>query len=543
MLSAGLMLAACGGSAPAGPADLVLYNGKIFTASDAKPWAQAILIRGDRIFRVGTTAEVQSSASKGARSIDLEGRVVVPGFNDAHDHVSAAQPGVVVPTVTDPLPEPSFALVADSLAAAVARTPAGTRLEVLVGERVLSDPKARRAALDRIAPKHPVALVAWTGHGRILNSLALAAEGLTDSVVDPLGGRFDRDHGRLTGLIEEYASYGMMAPRGVSDSAVTAAFRARADAAVSLGITSIQDMTTSLTPEQVGRLAGSLDLPVRLRLIRFPMTSPAGRVIAPWRALMSLPNGRVTISGTKYILDGTPVERLATLRAPYDDRPGYYGRLNFPPDTLKALLAEILAAHDQPIIHAVGDSAIALILSTMTGLAPDSVWRKLRPRIEHGEGVAPDLYRRALDLGIIVVQNPTHLGLGPVAAARYGPARMAVLQPLASLLKQGIRVALASDGPQNPFLNLMLAVIHPDNPAEKLTMEQAVRAYTNGSAYAEFQEGEKGRLEPGLLADLAVLSQDIFTVSPDKLPGTHSVLTLVGGRAVFDPEGRTTPRR
>ena len=256
ILSAGLMLAACGGSAPAGPADLVLYNGKIFTASDAKPWAQAILIRGDRIFLVGTTAEVRSSASKGARSIDLEGRVVVPGFNDAHDHVSAAQPGMVVPTVTDPLPEPSFALVADSLAAAVARTPAGTRLEVMVGERVLSDPKARRNALDRIAPKHPVALVAWTGHGRILNSLALAAEGLTDSVVDPLGGRFDRDHGRLTGLIEEYASYGMMAPRGVSDSAVTAAFRARADSAVSLGITSIQDMTTSLTPEQVGRLAG-----------------------------------------------------------------------------------------------------------------------------------------------------------------------------------------------------------------------------------------------------------------------------------------------
>lgn len=273
------------------------------------------------------------------------------------------------------------------------------------------------------------------------------------------------------------------------------------------------------------------------------MTSPAGRVIAPWRALTSPPNGRVTISGTKYILDGTPVERLATLRAPYDDRPGYYGRLNFPPDTLKALLAEILAAHDQPIIHAVGDSAIALILSTMTGLAPDSVWRKLRPRIEHGEGVAPDLYLRALDLGIIVVQNPTHLGLGPVAAARYGPARMAVLQPLKSLLAQGIVVALASDGPQNPFLNLMLAVIHPDNPAEKLTMEQAVRAYTNGSAYAEFQEGEKGRLEPGLLADLAVLSQDIFTVSPDKLPGTHSVLTLVGGRAVFDPEGRIAPRR
>ena len=533
-------LATCARSGPPGPTELVLYNGKIFTSTLDQPWAEALSIVGERIVRVGTTAEVRAKASKGARSIDLEGRVVVPGFNDAHDHIGAAEPAVMVATVTDPLPEPAFGLVADSLAAAVVRTPAGTRLEVLVGERVFSDPNARRATLDRIAPKHPVALVAWTGHGQIYNSMALAAAGIGDTIRDPLGGRFERRNGRLTGLIEEYAGFRLMIPRGATDSSVRAAFRARAESAVSLGITSIQDMATSLEPEQVERLADSLDLPVRLRLIRFPMTTPTGRLIAPWRAIPTRKTGRVTISGTKYILDGTPVERLAVLRAPYSDRAGWYGRLDFPPDTLKAMLAEILAAGDQPIIHAVGDSAVGLVLSTLTALAPDSVWVRLRPRIEHGEGLSPDQYRRAVQLGVVVVQNPTHLGLGAVAAARYGPARMKILQPLKSLLKEGIVLGLASDGPQNPFLNLMLAVIHPDNPAEKLTMEEAVRAYTYGSAYAEFLEGEKGRLAPGLLADLAVLSQDIFTVLPDKLPGTHSVLTLVGGRAVFDPEGRMT---
>lgn len=530
-------LAACAGDESPGTAELVLYNGKIFTSSVEKPWAEAILIHGERIVAVGTSAEVRAKAAKGARSIDLAGRVVVPGFNDAHDHIGAAEPAVMVPTVTDPLPEPSFALVADSLTAAVARNPAGTRLEVLVGERVFSDPNARRATLDRIAPMHPVVLVAWTGHGKIYNSAALAAAGVGDTIQDPLGGRFERKNGRLTGLIEEYAGFRLMVPGGMPDSMVRAAFRARADSAVRVGITSIQDMTTSLEPGQIAGLADSLDLPVRLRLIRLPMTTPAGRDIVPWRAIPTRRSGRVTISGTKYILDGTPVERLATLRAPYSDRPDWYGRLDFPPDTLKAMLAEILAAGDQPIIHAVGDSAVGLVLSTLTQLAPDSVWLRLRPRIEHGEGLAPDQYRRALELGVTVVQNPTHLGLGAVAAARYGPARMRILQPMKSLLKQGIVLGLASDGPQNPFLNLMLAVIHPDNAAEKLTMEEAVQAYTHGSAWAEFQEGEKGRIAPGLLADLAVLSQDIFTIPVERLPATRSVLTLLGGRAVYDPNG------
>lgn len=533
----GVGLAACAGSEAPASRDLLLVNGKVFTASTEKPWAEAILIHGERIIGVGTSADLKARAPRDVRLVDLEGRVVVPGFNDAHDHIGAAEPAVQVATVPDPLPEPSFAVVRDSLVAAVARHPAGTRLEVMVGERVFSDPDARRATLDRIAPSHPVVLVAWTGHGKIYNSAALTAAGVSDTIRDPLGGRFERSGGKLTGLIEEYAGFRLMIPKGASEEATRAAFRARADSAVRVGITSIQDMTTAVEPEQVSRLADSLDLPVRLRLIRLPLTTPAGREIARWRAIPTRRGGRVTISGTKYILDGTPVERLATLRAPYADRRGWYGRLDFPPDTLKAALAEILAAGDQPIIHAVGDSAVALVLSTLTQLAPDSVWRRLRPRIEHGEGMAPDLYRRALELGVVVVQNPTHLGLGSVAAARYGPDRMKVLQPLKSLLREGIVLGLASDGPQNPFLNLMLAVIHPDNPAEKLTMEEAVRAYTHGSAWAEYQEGEKGRIEPGLLADLAVLSQDIFAVPVNQVPATRSVLTLVGGRPVFDPNG------
>jgi predicted amidohydrolase YtcJ len=530
--------AACAGPAPV--AELVLHHAKVFTADSAAPWAQAVLIRGDRIGAVGANEAVLGAASPNAVRVDLGGRTVVPGFNDTHDHIALPAPGVVVATLADPLPEPTWALVRDSLRAAVARAPAGSWLRVSVGERVLSDPAARRDQLDQIAPGHPVALEAWTGHGVVLNSAAILALGIEESTADPLGGRLDRRRdGRLTGLIEEYAGYRLWERRApLSDSAVVAALRARAREVIGWGITSIQNMATGMPPELLGRVLDTLTLPIRLRTIRLPLTTPAGRDLAGWAELRGSLGSGVVVSGTKWVLDGTPVERLAVMRAPYSDRPGWHGRLNFPPDTLRALLRDALAANDQPLLHAVGDSAIGLALALMTELAPDSVWRRLRPRIEHGDGLSPDQYQLARRLGAVVVQNPSHLTLGPSALARLGPDRMRVYQPLRSLLRAGIPLALGSDGPLNPFLNLMFAVLHPDNPGEALTMEEAVRAYTAGSAFAEHAEGEKGRLAPGLVADLAVLSQDIFTIPAPTLPATVSELTLVAGKVIHDPEHR-----
>jgi predicted amidohydrolase YtcJ len=510
----------------------------VFTAVEDAPWAEAILIRGDRIELVGSNAAILAAAGRGARIIDVAGRVVVPGFNDSHDHIEPRAAGVTVTTGPDPLPDPPFSLVADSLRAAVDRNPANTRLEVIVGERVLSDSRARRAALDAIAPNHPVVVSAWSGHGLILNSSALAAAGLDDSIPDPLGGRFERDRsGRLTGLLEEYAGFGartLLAPR--TDSAVRAAIRSRADEVVKWGITSIQSMTSAIDPADLGSVIDSLDLPIRLRLIRWPETSARQRLVGPWRSIRLTAAAPVAVSGTKYVLDGTPVERLAVMRQPYADRSRWYGRLNFPPDTVAAIFRESIAANDQPLIHAVGDSAVGLVLTSLAAAAPDSVWQRLRPRIEHGDGFSPDQFPLARRLGVVVVQNPSHLALGSMVAARYGPERASRYQPLKSLLASGVTLALGSDGPLNPFLNLMFAVVHPDNPAEALTMEQAVRAYTTGSAFAEHQEQQKGRIVAGQLADLAVLSQDIFTIPPPQLPSTVSVLTLKGGTVVYDPE-------
>jgi len=166
-------------------------------------------------------------------------------------------------------------------------------------------------------------------------------------------------------------------------------------------------------------------------------------------------------------------------------------------------------------------------------------WPARRVRIEHGDGVIGDLIPRAARLGVIVVQNPSHLSLGELARARFGPGH--AYQPLRSLLKAGIHVALGSDGPMNPYLNIQLAAAHPARPEEALTLPEALDAYTTGAAFAEHAEAEKGTLAPGQLADLAILSQDIFAVPAERLAATRSVLTLVGGEVVFEaapPEPR-----
>jgi predicted amidohydrolase YtcJ len=397
---------------PAQAPDLVLTGGKVFTADPARPWAEAIAVRGDRIIAVGSDADVAKLAARATRRIELGGRVVVPGFNDAHAHlgchaISSPNPAAIaLATISDePFPDPPFAPVADSLRALAARLPAGHWIGANIGLTVLEDTAARRVALDGIAPEHPVWLGAWTGHGVILNSRALHTLGIDDATADPSGGRYEREPGsrRLTGLLEEYAV--MQARRRLCsmqpESVLVASFRTEGQQFPLFGITSVQNMAGELEPALFMRVASAAEVPVRLRMISFPIASAAGNVPDDWRAerLPGAParnsaGGTVTASGVKWILDGTPIERLAAHRRPYRDRPGHFGRLNFPPDTIRALLLEARARREQPLLHAGGDSTLAVVLDLMERHG-GSDWAAVRVRLEHGDGLAPDLLARA----------------------------------------------------------------------------------------------------------------------------------------------------
>jgi predicted amidohydrolase YtcJ len=516
----------------------------VFTADPARPWAEAVAIRGGRIAAVGRSADVARLAGPRTRRIALGGRVVVPGFIDAHDHVGGAEYGVSFSTGAEAMPDPEPARVLDSVRAVAARTPAGTWLHTTVGPRVVEDTAVRRAALDRVAPHHPVALWSWTGHDGVVNTAALRALGIPDDARDPLGGRYGRDAaGRLTGQLDEYAEWAATRRlySSLPDTVLAAEFRRYAAEGVRLGITSVHDMHGSLDPATTARVLRAVRLPIRLRVVPYPMTDERGLRGAEWQGAAGALSPRTTVAGVKWILDGTPLDRRTLMRRPYADRPGWYGALEFPVDTVRAILARALATREQLHVHVTGDSSIRVLFGLMRSLAPDSAWRPLRVRVEHGDFVAGELLPVARRLGVVVVLNPTHFALDPAMLRRRFGRVPPDFQTARSLVAAGVPVAIGSDGPRSPGLNLLFAVTHPLVPGEALTREQAVTAYTRGSAYAEFAEREKGALAPGMLADLAVLSQDVFTVPAAALPATTSVLTLVGGAVVHDALPRATP--
>lgn len=227
------------------------------------------------------------------------------------------------------------------------------------------------------------------------------------------------------------------------------------------------------------------------------------------------------------------IERLMFVRAPYADRSDTRGRLNFSQDELSAFLGRAMTAGEQPMIHTVGDAALDVLLASLEQSGGEQ-WQRLRPRVEHGDMPEPSQFERARRLGLVLVQNPAHFMIRPVVDARLGSERTARFAVVKAASAAGVPLAFGSDGPLNPFLNIMFATINANNPAEALSREQALVAYTQGSAFAEFAENEKGTIAAGRLADLAILSQDIFAVSADALPATTSVPTIVGGRVVHD---------
>lgn len=524
-----IALAGCGDSGP----DTVLINGKIFTANPLQPWAQAVAIRGDRVIGTGDNAVILAMVSSSTRRIDLGGRTVIPGINDAHIH---AGPRIAMHRA-DAGQEPTPAQIADALKSAHQGAPPQQPIVIEFGGRVWDDPAITRDWIDAIVKDRPVFMRAYTGHGAIMNSAALKLAGFDESTGDPEGGRFQRDRsGRLNGRAEEYADelVGRRLRALVPADQRPGAYREVSAQAARFGITSVQAMANGgPLKDTVSDIVAS-GSPLRWRVIRWPAREANQELQDSKTHLPPQPAANVDARGMKWMLDGTPIERLAALRQPYADRPDQSGQLNLSFERIAMFVGWAYGSEDPLAVHAVGDRAIDTYFAALEKAGHPDTWIRKRPRLEHGDLLMPDLIPRAKALGVVVVQNPAHFTLREELLARLGPERVQSVQPMKSLLDAGIPIALGSDGPLNPFLNIMFATTHPVNPAEALTREQAVSAYTYGAAFAEFKEKEKGRLLAGMQADLAVLSADVFSVPPPQLPAIHSVLTMIGGRVVHD---------
>lgn len=499
--------------------DLILHNGRIYTGHASQPWVEAISVRGENVLAIGESRALLNAATPRTRIIDLAGHMAMPGIIDAHDHPGNVPFGATADAGASPISDPPLGVVAAAVERTARSAVSGEWVQVVAGPAAMSDVKAARDALDKAGGDRPVAMVAWWGHGVILNSRGIAEIGLSENTRDLIGGRLDRDaDGRITGKLEEYAGWQVLRQlqSSTSEDKRAASLRAYADRRLIEGVTSVQVMAGDQTPGAFANTVKQARLPIRLRIIRFPIGASEVDGNDPWAFLKSSLPPRISVSGIKWILDGTPMERLAYQSTPYRSQPGWRGRQNFTIEHLRVQLERALAGGEPLLLHAVGDAMAVVVLDEMERMAPPEKWRSARVRLEHADGITGPQIERARRLGIVLAQ--------PRPTALFG-----------DWLRAGIPVAYGSDMGFPPFV-MLAAMTASDNP-QAISREQGLAVLTRWPAYAEFSENRKGVLAPGMLADVAVLSQDVTTVPGSDLPRTKSLLTLVGGQiAYMSPE-------
>jgi predicted amidohydrolase YtcJ len=509
-------------------ADIVLINGKIFTADAKQPFVQALAIKGHKILAVGSNVAINKLATTKTKKVDLQGRTVVPGFNNAHDHPGWDAPIGKSYSYTEFNPAgPGKAAVLDSIARLAKTAKPREWISGMIGTAILFD-TSMRTALDSIAPNNPVVLQIWWGHGQVINGKALETIGLSDNDKDPVGGWYIRSgSGKISGVQENAEAPLWFALTQSEPENLIKGMQSFGQQQVRAGITTVQYMGTGFKGAEAIHILGKANLPHRTRMISWPLSTSGGRQLKDWNIGNAQPTSLSYFSGVKYIIDGTPMEQNSLNKKPYKEGGTWYGRLNYPVDTMRQILQEALADDRQLMLHITGDSSFAIVLSLMKQLAKGEVWKSKRVRIEHNNTptITEAEVKDVRELGLIMMHTPKYCQGSPVR----------------SLIEKGITVGIAPDGTTNPFWDIMVVTSQQTNPKENITREQAVIAYTKTNAYAELKEKEKGTLTKGMLADLAVLSQDIFTISTERLPATTSIMTIVDGKIVHQQPNSTSP--
>lgn len=537
-----------GGGAGAEAADLLIHGGPIYLGSDA-PKTEALVTHDGKVAFAGLLAEARK-AWPAAQDIDLQGAAAYPGFVDSHAHLM----GIGFRELTLNLEgATSAADLTDRLRAWVAAHP-GT--DIIDGRGWIEThwPEKRfptRADLDAAAPDRPVVLGRADGHALVANSKMLALAGVTRDTPDPAGGQILRDPaGEPTGMLVDNAK------ALVTSKLPPPTFAQKREAArhavalyASRGWTGMESMSVQAEDVAILKaLAAAGELPIRVD--NYLDLMEAGDVLT--YGPTADPSGLVHVDGVKLYMDGALGSRGAALLEPYSDAPGS-GLLLTPPDVIAQALVRARKVHAQVAIHAIGDRGNRLVLDAYEKAFADdpAALKSARWRIEHAQIISPQDLPRFAKLGVIASMQPSHaIGDLYFAPARLGAARLKEGYAWRDLLASGAYLTFGTDAPVergDPLVEFYAATYRHDLKGfagpdwgldETLTRQQALAALTRAPAYAVFREGQQGALTPGEVADISVFSKDLMTVPFAEIPTAHAVMTIVGGKIVYDARGK-----
>lgn len=562
MIGAGSVLFSILAMGQSGPekqtADIIFVNGDIYTGVMARPVRQqAIAVHGERVLAIGATNDVLQLRVTNTVVVDLGGRFVIPGFNDAHMHLINGGFSLLRVNFHGAKSLDEFK---DRLRSRVAAAAPGEWVEGEGWDETLWPVKVppSRADLDEITTDHPVFLQRVDGHIAVVNTPALKLAGITAASPDPAGGKIDRDrNGAPTGILRETA-------RGAVAAVVPKPTHAQKRQAYEeglrelarWGVTSAQDNSDSgdsgaswddfMVLEELRR-EGKLTVRISEWM---PFAAPLPELVAHREAALPV-NDWLRTGMLKAYMDGSLGSHTAAMLGPYADDPKNSGIPRYVQSDLTRMAKERASAGFQLGFHAIGDGGVEMALNAFEAAekAANTAKRKsptadFRFRIEHAQVTTPSQIARFRELHVIASMQPSHLLTDMNwAGDRLGPQRAAHSYAWNEFLRSGVMLVFGTDfpvEPVNPFRGLYSAVTRKSEdgkkeyfPEQKLTMEQAIAAYTAGPAFAEFAEKDKGTLEPGKLADFVVLDRDITKVSPEQVLGTKVLRTVVGGKTVF----------
>ena len=559
MTASGLLAAIIGMAGCAGVremADLVLLDGIVWTGEKDLPWAEAVAVKGERIFLVGSSREVRSLVGAKTRVVDLRGRPALPGFIDSHTHFL----------------DGGFSLLSLQLREARSKEDFIARIaqkagELEKGEWILNgdwdqqqfEPPElpRREWIDGLTPDHPVCVNRHDGHMVLVNSLALRIAGISAASLSPEGGEIlkDSETGEPTGILKDAAMdlVTKHIPVPTFESKLKAAQAALGHAA-ECGVTSLHDMAWSSNFEVYEELLRTGRLTSRIFLY-----IPVSEVDLYARLRLKTPFGNdlLKIGGLKGFVDGSLGSTTALFFEPYTDNPNLKGLLSadmYPEGIMEERIQAADKAGLQLAVHAIGDRANAIILDLYEKAIARNGPRDRRWRIEHAQHLRPEDIERMGKLGLIASVQPYHaIDDGRWAEAKIGPERCRTTYAFRSLLDCGVMLACGSDwtvAPLDPLSGIYAAVTrrttdgkNPDGwiPEQKITLEEALRGYTQNGAYTEFAEDRKGSIAAGKLADLVILDRNIFAIPPEEIIETQVEMTIVGGKVIYDRKERPTP--